>query len=49
MIIKEDIIPEMEEIIALYEDVQWSAYTNDPENLKKAIDNLVLCILKHKF
>lgn len=39
IIIKENIIPEIEKVIALYEDVQWSAYTNDPKNLKKAIDN----------
>lgn len=39
IVIKEDIIPGIGEIIHLYEDVEWSAYTNNPENLKLAIDN----------
>lgn len=39
IIIKEDIKPKIEEVLDLYNDVKWSAYTNDPENLKKAIDN----------
>lgn len=37
--IKDDIRPRVEELLNLYEDVEWSAYTNDPENLKLAIDN----------
>lgn len=37
--IKEEIIPEIEQIISLYEDAHWSAYTKDAENLKLAIDN----------
>ena len=39
IIIKEDIRPRVEELLNLYEDVKWSAYTNDPENLKLAIDS----------
>lgn len=39
IIIKDDIRPEIEELLNLYEDVEWSAYTNDPENLKLAIDS----------
>ncbi len=38
IVIKEDVIPGIGEIIHLYEDVEWSAYTNNPENLKLAID-----------
>lgn len=39
IVIKEDIRPRFEELLNLYEDVEWSAYTNDPENLKLAIEN----------
>lgn len=39
IVIKEDIIPGIGQIIALYKDVKWSAYTNEPENLNNAIDN----------
>ena len=39
IVIKEDIIPGIEQLLELYNDVDWSAYTNDPENLKNAIDN----------
>ena len=39
IIIKEDIIPEIEEIMNLYEDVKWYAYTKDSVRLKNAIDN----------
>lgn len=39
IIIKDDIRPRVEELLNLYEDVEWSAYTNDPENLKLAIDS----------
>lgn len=38
IVIKEDIIPGIGEIIHLYEDVGWSAYTINPQNLKLAID-----------
>jgi len=37
--IKEDVIPEIEELMNLYGDVGWSAYTNDSMRLKKAIEN----------
>ncbi len=39
IIIKDDIKPGIEELINLYEDVKWSAYTNDVKQLKDAIDN----------
>lgn len=39
IVIKADIIPGIDQIIALYKDVKWSAYTNEPENLNNAIDN----------
>lgn len=37
--IKEDIIPGIEQIMNLYEDVEWYAYTKDRIRLKNAIDN----------
>lgn len=37
--IKEDIIPGIEQIMNLYEDVEWYAYTKDRTRLKNAIDN----------
>lgn len=39
IVIKEDNIPGIGEIIHLYEDAQWSDYTNNSENLKLAIEN----------
>jgi GNAT superfamily N-acetyltransferase len=39
IIIKEDIIPEVEELLNLYNDVQWLAYTDDSARLKNAMDN----------
>lgn len=42
--IKEDIIPGIEQIMNLYEDVEWYAYTKDRIRLKNAIDNLVKVI-----
>lgn len=39
IIIKEDFIPEIKEILKLYNDVGWTAYTNDAENLKNSINN----------
>lgn len=39
IIIKDDIIPEVEELLNLYNDVGWSAYTDDPDRLKRAIDS----------
>ncbi|WP_236914178.1 GNAT family N-acetyltransferase [Clostridium sp. Cult2] len=37
--IKEDIIPEMEEVMNLYEDVEWYVYTKERVRLKNAINN----------
>ena len=39
IIIKEDIIPGIKELMNLYEDVEWSAYTKDSIRLKNAIEN----------
>lgn len=39
IIIKEDVIPRIEELMNLYNDVGWSAYTNDSVRLKNAIEN----------
>ena len=39
IIIKDDIKPSIDELINLYEDVKWIAYTNDVKQLKNAIDN----------
>jgi len=39
IIIKDDIKPSIDELINLYEDVKWIAYTNDVKQLKDAIDN----------
>ncbi|WP_311481168.1 GNAT family N-acetyltransferase [uncultured Anaerococcus sp.] len=39
MEIKVGIIPEKEEIIALYDDVGWTSYTDEPDLLIKAIKN----------
>lgn len=38
-IIKEDIMPEVEDLLNLYNDVQWLAYTDDSARLKNAMDN----------
>ena len=37
--IKEDVIPDIEDLMKLYNDVGWSAYTGDRPRLKKAIKN----------
>lgn len=39
IVIKDDVMPSIDELANLYEDVKWTAYTNDIEQLKKAIDN----------
>ena len=39
MEIKVGIIPEKEEIIALYDDAGWTSYTDEPDLLIKAIKN----------
>lgn len=37
--IKEDVIPNIEQLLDLYNDVKWSAYTKEPEVLEKALNN----------
>ncbi|MEG1256219.1 GNAT family N-acetyltransferase [Clostridium sp.] len=37
--IKEDIVPNMDELISLYNNVGWSNYTNNPQMLKEAYKN----------
>lgn len=37
--IKEDVIPTIKQLLHLYADVQWTAYTKEPEILKKALKN----------
>lgn len=37
--IKENITPNMDELIALYDNAGWNNYTNNPQMLKKAYDN----------
>lgn len=39
IIIRDDIKPSIDELINLYENVKWIAYTNDVEQLKNAINN----------
>ncbi|MGI6157737.1 MAG: GNAT family N-acetyltransferase [Saccharofermentanales bacterium] len=39
IVIKEDIIPNLESVLNLYNDVAWSAYTSHPEQLKNALKN----------
>lgn len=39
IIIKEDVIPRVEELMSLYNDVEWFAYTKDIIGLKNAIEN----------
>lgn len=39
MEIKVGIFPEKEQILALYEDVGWTAYTDEPDLLMKALEN----------
>lgn len=39
LVFKEDIIPEKEELVYLYNDVGWHLYTNDSEHLIKSIRN----------
>ena len=38
MEIKVGILPEKEQILALYEDVGWTSYTDEPDLLMKAIE-----------
>lgn len=37
--IKKGLIPPMDKVLALYDDCGWTAYTDEPEILKKAIKN----------
>lgn len=37
--IKENIVPNMDELIVLYDNVGWSNYTNNPQMLKEAYNN----------
>ncbi|MDY3006960.1 GNAT family N-acetyltransferase [Anaerococcus sp. AGMB00486] len=37
--IKEGIIPKLDDILNLYNDVSWSAYTSSPEQLENALKN----------
>lgn len=39
IIIKEDFIPEIKDIMNLYKDVEWHAYTKDPIRLENAIND----------
>lgn len=39
MEIKTGIIPEKDQVLALYEDAGWTAYTDEPDILMKAIEN----------
>lgn len=39
IIIKEDVIPNLDSILNLYNDVSWSAYTSDPKQLENALKN----------
>lgn len=39
IVIKEGIIPNLDSILNLYNDVSWSAYTSNPEQLENALDN----------
>lgn len=37
--IRENIIPNIKQLINLYDDIQWTAYTNEPAVLEKAVNN----------
>ena len=39
LIYKDDFIPSIEDIMPLYEDVGWTAYTQDKDTLERAINN----------
>ena len=40
--LKENIIPSLNDLIALYNDVGWSNYTSNTNMLQKAYDNSLL-------
>lgn len=37
IVIKEDLIPNLDSVLNLYNDVSWSAYTSNPEQLETAL------------
>lgn len=37
--IKDDVIPGIEQLMYLYDDVEWTAYTDHPPVLEKALNN----------
>ena len=37
--IKKDLVPDMDDVLKLYDDCGWTAYTDEPELLGKAIKN----------
>lgn len=39
IIIKEQVIPDMDSVMNLYSDVSWTAYTSNPSKLEQAISN----------
>ncbi|SHJ15699.1 hypothetical protein [Lutispora thermophila] len=39
VIIKEDVIPEIDQLAVLYNDAGWYTYTNDVIKLKNAVQN----------
>lgn len=39
IIVKENVIPSTEELLNLYNDVEWSAYTEDKVRLRNAVSN----------
>lgn len=39
IVIKENVIPNLDCILNLYNDVLWSAYTSDPKQLENALKN----------
>lgn len=42
--VKENVIPCLNDLIALYNDIGWSNYTNNTDMLQKAYDNSLLVI-----
>ncbi len=42
--LKENVIPCLDDLIALYEDVGWSNYTNNTDMLQKAYENSLLIL-----
>ena len=39
MEIKKGLVPDMDDVLKLYDDCGWTAYTDEPELLEKAIKN----------